>query len=127
MDGARLIGRGMVNSIANIQELTVVGRGNDFSANSYLLAAILHRYGWLAALAAAAVPLGFIGAAFWRVFRLRNLLGRMLAGAVCMFFTTQALVYCAVNFGLPAVCRFPCPSSQAANWRLRQISLWRED
>ena len=24
----------------------------------------------------------------------------MLAGAVCMFFTTQALVYCAVNFGL---------------------------
>lgn len=100
VDGARLIGRGMVNSIANIQELTVVGRGNDFSANSYLLAAILHRYGWLAALAAAAVPLSFIGAAFWRVFRLSNLLGRMLAGAVCMFFTTQALVYCAVNFGL---------------------------
>ena len=99
VDGARLIGRGTVNNIANIQELAV-GRGNDFSANSYLLTAILYRYGWLAALAAAAVPLGFIGAAFWRVFRLGSLLGRMLAGAVCMFFTAQALVYCAVNFGL---------------------------
>ncbi len=97
--GARLIGQGTITGIVDAQGLAVAS-GRELSANSYLLTQLLHRCGFIAALAAAAVPLGFIGAALWRSLHLKSLLGRMLAGAASAFFAAQALAYCAVNFGL---------------------------
>ena len=97
--GARLIGQGTITGIVDARGLAVAS-GRELSANSYLLTQLLHRYGFIAALAAAAVPLGFIGVALWRSLHLKSLLGRMLAGAASAFFAAQALAYCAVNFGL---------------------------
>ena len=97
--GARLIGQGTITGIVDAQGLAVAS-GRELSGNSYLLTQLLHRCGFIAALAAAAVPLGFIGAALWRSLHLKSLLGRMLSGAASAFFAAQALAYCAVNFGL---------------------------
>lgn len=99
VNGARMIGRGTVAAIADAQG-TAPGNGSDLSLNSYLLTQVLYRWGWLAAAAASAVPLGFVSLALVRALRLKSLLGRMLAGAVSAFFAAQTLIYCAANFGL---------------------------
>lgn len=102
--------------------VTAIGRGADFVNEfllsikwDFLLTIIIHRYGWLSAIAAMLVLANFIATGFKHVFRLGSTLGKLLGCGLMASFTVQITAYIMYNLGVIVGGPLPLPFISAGN------------
>lgn len=102
--------------------VAAIDRGADFVNEfllsikwDFLLTIIIHRYGWLSAIAVMLVLANFIATGFKHVFRLGSTLGKLLGCGLMASFTVQIASYVLYNMGVIIGGPLPLPFISAGN------------